>query len=117
MDYQAPLKAKSISVSLPSRFRMPKSKVTHEGVEVVELFSEHMDIPRKGRFSFAFHLKKIKECGINVYHAERIIEIMLARKTWVKNQSGEEMQCGRWLTNRYKEIKQIGPERFVSKNS
>ncbi len=79
-NYTAPLKAKSISITLPPRAIKPKTKATHEGVEVVELFAKHIDIPQKGRYGFPFHLGKIKQCGITLYHAERIIRIMLDRK-------------------------------------
>jgi len=117
MDYQAPLKAKSISITFPSHLLMTKSKVTHEGVEVVELFAQHMDIPQKGLYGFAFHLGKVKQCGIRVHHASRIIEIMESRKQWVKNTHGDNLQCGPWLTNQYKEINLVGVDKYISKNS
>lgn len=119
MDYTTPQKAKPLTASL-DRFKVVSNNrglPTHEGVEVVEYFQKYIDIPMKGKFGFSFHLGKIKACGIKTYHAEKIIEIMKARKAWVKAMYGEELECGKWLTNRYKEIQKIGPEKFLSKNT
>lgn len=102
----------------PARFQKPSTKATHEGVEVVEYFQKHgVDIEQKGRFGFAFHLGKIKQCGIKMYHAEKIVTIMQGRAAYVRQQSGEEMHRGKWLTNRYKEIREVGVTGFISKNT
>lgn len=101
----------------PTRFQKPTTKATWEGVEVVEYFQKYFDIPEKGAFGKTFYYRKIKELGITMYHAQKIIEIMQSRRRYIKQTTGEDMHCGKWLVNRFKEMKEIGVDRFISKNS
>ncbi len=99
------------------KYKKPeKSKATWEGVEVVEYFQKYIDIPEKGRYGKTFWYRKIKDCKITMYHAQKIVDIMQQRKKWLKGK-GEELHCGKWMTNRFVEIRKVGIDKFISKNS
>ncbi|MEX0281432.1 MAG: hypothetical protein AB3N13_09630 [Arenibacterium sp.] len=110
----------------PTRFQRPssstqkpKTTATWEGVEVVEYFQKHgLDIPETGPFSKTFHYRKIKELGIKLYHAEKIVEIVRSRVRWLREEKGKELHTGKWLTKRYAEMKELGGvDAFIRKNS
>ena len=94
-----------------------KTTATWEGVEVVEIFQRYFPIPDKGAFGKTFYYRKIKELRITIDQAKKIMDIMQARRKWLKQTKGSDLQCGKWLTNRFVEMKQIGVDRFISKNS
>lgn len=105
--------------TLFDKYKKPTKKKppTWEGVEVVELFQQHIDIPDKGRYGKTFWYRKIRDCGIKLHHAHKIIAIMQQRRTWLKKEKGEDMHCGKWMTNRFAEIRKMGVDCFISKNS
>ena len=100
-----------------SRFKKKEAIYTHEGAEVVAIFGRHIELSEEGRYGYTYHLRKVKECGIKTGHAEKIVSIMLKKKAWLKTTADAELHCGKWLTNRYQEIKDIGIDRYISKNS
>lgn len=103
---------------IKQRIEQPaKSKPTWEGVEVVEYLQIYIDIPEKGNYGKTFHYRKLKELKMTLDQAKRVIDIMLARAKWVSDTTGEQMHRGKWITNRYKEMAEIGVDRFIAKNS
>lgn len=90
------------------------SNQTWPGVEVVDYFRQHFDIPEKGPWGYAAYLRRIKELNINIDHARRLVMIMKKREAWLLRVKKEKLHRGKWMFNRFiKEIKEQGIERFI----
>lgn len=93
------------------------TKATNKWAEAVDYLKLHITIPDKGRYGYSFHLGKCKACKIELHQARKIVKIMLDVETWLKREHKSKLDRGRWLTNRYKEIKEMGVDRFISSKS
>lgn len=83
----------------------------------MEYFQKYFDIPEKGKFGFPYWLRKIKETGVKMYHAKKLIEIMKDREAWLRREHNSNLERGKWMTNRFKDIKEVGIDAYIRKNS
>lgn len=49
--------------------------------------------------------------------AKKLTAIMKDRERWVMSEHGAKLELGKWMTNRFKDIKEIGVDAFIRKNS
>lgn len=95
-----------------------KSKQTWQGVEVVDYFKRYLDIPDKGKFGYTYWLRLVKDNGVTIYHAPKLMEIMLKREDWLLKEKKEKLPREKWLFNRFRyDIKEKGVDKFISSNS
>lgn len=103
---------------LPKLPAKPTTKQTWEGVEVVDYFKTHFDIPESGPWGYSSWLRRVKQHHITMHHAKKLVAIMLAKEVWLLAARGEKLERGKWMFNRFKvEIKEKGVDRFISANS
>ena len=74
---------------------------------VVDHFRIYFDIPNKAPFGYSYWLKLVKSCEITIHHAKKLTSIMLDREAWLQREKGRKLERGKWMTNRFKEIKEI----------
>lgn len=103
---------------LEERLANPTKSQNWEGVEVVDHFKKYFDVPVQGPWGYAAWLRRIKSHKITMYHAKRLIDIMLEREHWLRTNKQIELHRGKWMFNRFREdIKTMGIDRFISHNS
>ena len=98
-----------------SKYSKPTTKATWSGVEVVDYFREHFEIPDTGSYGYSSWLRRVKTAEISIFHAKELISIMKEKERFIRQSTGEQMHRGKWMFNRFRyEIKEKGIDKYIS---